>query len=119
MPNKYTKALLLLFCSFILLQRPSLAQNQPDSQSYKTERAVVIYAGGGISFFTGTVGTPAGFQASVQKQQGIGSLRLMYHPGHLLHVGLETGWVRFYSYTINNNGKQGATSTDATPILFV
>ena len=43
----------------------------------------------------------------------------MYHPGHLLHLGLETGWVRFYSYTIDNNGVKGTTELNATPLLFV
>ena len=43
----------------------------------------------------------------------------MWHPGRLMHIGLETGSMRFYSYTIDNNGKKGTTEINATPIFFI
>jgi hypothetical protein len=119
MQNKYSQTLLFLLSFCILMQATSLAQADTAGKAYKKEKAVVIYAGGGFSFFTGEVGTPAGFNAAVEKTHFIGTLRVMWHPGHLMHVGLETGSVRFYSYTIDNNGKKGTTAVNATPLLFV
>src|SRR5918993_6128716 len=98
MQNKHIKILSFLFCVCILLQKTSIAQTEPDSTNYRTDKAVIIYVGGGMSYFIGKAGTPAGFDADVKKLHPIGSLRLMWHPGHLLHAGIETGWLRFYSY---------------------
>jgi hypothetical protein len=108
--------------NFVFAQEADSVKALPvkkDSGSYKTERAVVIYLGGGLSIFAGELGTPSGFNASVTKNHPVGSLRIMWHPGHLMHLGLETGWVRFYSYTIDNNGIKGTTELNATPLLFV
>jgi hypothetical protein len=105
--------------SFCIIQVISHAQDEVDPKAYKTEKAVVVYAGGGISFFAGKTGTPSGFDADIKKFHPIGTLRLMWRPGKLLHAGLETGWVRFYSYTIENSGKEGKTEVRATPILLV
>jgi len=102
-----------------MMQNNSFAQSDTDPKAYRTEKAVIIYAGGGVSYFIGKVGTPSGFDADVKKIHPIGTLRLMWHPGHLLHAGIETGWVRFYSYSIDNNGKKGTTEINATPILLV
>jgi hypothetical protein len=43
----------------------------------------------------------------------------MWHPGYLIRVGLETGWVPFYSYEVTNNGFKGTASVRAIPVLFV
>ncbi|MGZ5190294.1 MAG: hypothetical protein ACXWCZ_04695 [Flavisolibacter sp.] len=101
------------------MQKTSIAQTEHDPKAYRTEKAIILYAGGGLSYFIGKAGTPNGFDADVKKTNPIGSLRLMWHPGHLLHAGLETGWLRFYSYSIDNNGKKGTTEINATPILLV
>lgn len=97
----------------------SFAQTTTDSKAYKTEKAVVVYAGGGISYFIGKAGTPTGFEPDIVKLHPMGSLRVMWHPGNLLHAGLETGWLRFYTYTIDDNGNEGRTEINATPILLV
>src|SRR5829696_1076934 len=119
MQNKRFQRLLFLLCFCISLQTTSVAQTDTTSEAYKTEKAIVIYGGGGLSFFTGKVGTPAGFDAEVEKTHFIGTFRVMWHPGHLMHLGIETGMVHFYSYTIDNNGKKGTTEVNATPLFFI
>ena len=131
MQNKWNYKRIIPAVILLLMQSPVFAQAvdsagvssvslaTKDSASYKKEKAVVIYLGGGLSVFAGELGTPSGFDASVTKNHPVGSLRVMWHPGHLLHQGLETGWVRFYSYTIDNNGVKGTTELNATPLLFV
>ena len=131
MQNNRRYTVFFLCCFFAVMQNSALGQvadstisvtavtTKKDSSSYKNERAVVIYLGGGLSIFAGELGTPSGFDANVTKNHPVGSLRIMWHPGHLLHLGLETGWVRFYSYTIDNNGVKGTTELNATPLLFV
>jgi len=119
MRNKQNSTMLIFLCCCIGLQSIAFAQTDSTKKAYKTENAIIVYAGGGGSFFTGKSGVPAGLNAEVENVHLIGSLRVMWHPGHLLHIGLETGSLRFYSYTIDNNGKKGTTQVDATPIFFV
>jgi hypothetical protein len=42
----------------------------------------------------------------------------MWYPDHLLRVGFETGWVRFYSYTLHG-AADGNLYTSAAPLLLV
>ena len=109
MQSNHTIRLILLLCICLQMRNISFSQTNPDTKAYKTEKAVVIYAGGGLSYFIGKAGTPSGFQPVIDKLHPIGMLRVMWHPGNLLHAGLETGWLRFYSYTIDDNGNEGKT----------
>jgi len=80
---------------------------------------LTAYIGGGISFYQGTAGTPSGLKASVTKVKPATTLRVMWKPDFLLRVGLESGLVQFYSYTIDDAGIKSATSVEAVPILMV
>ena len=96
------------------------AQTDTAHKKNRGEYALVLYAGGGISFYSGDPGTPSGLNAvEVNKVYPSATLRVMWHPDHLLRVGLETGWNTFYSYKVNNNGITGSVHVRATPILLV
>jgi opacity protein-like surface antigen len=105
---------LVLFCSSVLAQ-DTTRQDQPKRGRY----ALVLYAGGGISRFTGSAGTPLGVQANTTLQHPIGTFRVMWHPDHFLRVGIETGKVVFYSYTVDDAGIKGDAMTSAVPIIVV
>jgi hypothetical protein len=109
--NRYKNIFFLLFCF------PILAFSQEEKE--KGEYALVAFAGGGISFFQGHAGTPGSLNAVVNRKAPIGTFRLMWYPDQLLRVGVETGWVKFYSYEIDDNGVKSSTEITGTPILVV
>ncbi len=105
-----------IFLFFLLLFSLSVcAQNS----RVPGQSTLILYAGGGISAYQGKAGTPSGLEAPTRRQHPIGTARMLWHPDHLLRVGLESGWLRFYSYTINDNGIRSSTEVRATPILVV
>ena len=77
-----------------------------------------LYVGGGVSFYQGTPGTPAGLKATVSDVKPAATIRAMWKPDFLLRVGIETGLVQFYSYTIDDGGVKSSTSLEAVPILL-
>ena len=80
----------------------SFAQTTTDSKAYKTEKAVVVYAGGGISYFIGKAGTPTGFEPDIVKLHPMGSLRVMWHPGNLLHYIDRSGTLNTETILLKN-----------------
>lgn len=94
-------------------------QRDVDSAKKSGEYALVAYVGGGISFFMGDAGTPAGLKATKTIVNPIGTLRIMWQPDHLLRVGLETGWTNFYSYKVDDNNVKGKVNVQSIPILLV
>jgi hypothetical protein len=109
--NRY-KNIFFLFFLF-----PLMALSQEEKE--KGEYALVAFAGGGISFFQGHAGTPGSLNAAVNRKAPIGTFRLMWYPDQLLRVGVESGWVKFYSYEIDDNGVKSSTEITGTPILVV
>lgn len=111
----------LIFCWQVTVNAQAVLENKRDIDSAKKsgEFALVAYVGGGISFFTGKAGTPAGLNSNISTTNPIGSIRVMWHPDHLLRVGLESGWLNFYSYTAENNNVKGKVNVQSIPILLV
>src|SRR5882724_5197759 len=122
----YRSYIILAFCIFCM-QATVLAQavigphDQRDVDSAKKsgEYALVAYIGGGISFFTGDAGTPAGLNATKTVVNPVGTFRIMWQPDHLLRVGLESGWTNFYSYSVEDNSVKGKVHVQSIPILLV
>ena len=94
-------------------------QRDIDSAKKSGEYALVLYAGGGISFFAGDAGTPAGLNATKTLVSPIATFRVMWQPDHLLRVGLESGWMNFYSYKAEDNSIKGKVNVRAIPIILV
>lgn len=111
---------MLAFVFFLLLSLDGAAQGRAKALLGKRDdQAIVIYAGIGMSQFTGDAGTPAGLPAVIDRSHITGSLRIMWHPGYLLRIGVETGFLHFYSYRVESGGVPGNTEVRAIPILFV
>jgi hypothetical protein len=90
-----------------------IAQPHPDSSF-----AVVLYGGGGITRYVAEINTPAGIRATVHPGGSAFTFRAMWYPDHLLRVGIETGWVRFFSYTLHG-ATDGNLYLSAAPMLLV
>jgi hypothetical protein len=97
------------------------AQNPDEFTSRPTGRgeySLVLYTGGGLGFFASKNGAPDYLQPTVSRINPVGTVRIMWHPDHLLKAGLETGNIRFYSYTLRDSaGREGKIALDAIPVL--
>lgn len=76
-----------------------------DTTENKTpgEYSLVLYAGGGLSFYASPPGVPLSVPTKLNRIGVGGTLRVMWHPDHLLRLGVETGRIPFYSYSIEDN----------------
>jgi hypothetical protein len=91
----------------------AFADEKPDSAF-----AVVVSGGGGLSFYIAEINPPADLPSNVRRGGLSGSLRVMWHPDHLLRVGVESGWTRFFSYSLKK-GSEGNLYLSAVPLLLV
>ncbi|MDT8322555.1 MAG: hypothetical protein RRA94_00485, partial [Bacteroidota bacterium] len=82
--------------------------------------AISLTAGAGYSHYLYDVEAPA----DIERSGMTANLRLMWHPDHRLRIGLESGWSRFYRYTVEQvQSSFGTTdaslSLSAVPLLVV
>lgn len=98
-----------------------LAQsNVKKDSTVKRKQSFVLYVGGGPSHYTSSINpTPGILQGNVTKTSVAGTIKFMWHPGYRLNLGIETGFVNFYSYKVKNGNVAGKVSVSAIPILIV
>lgn len=90
-----------------------------DGPSIKKEFALVAYFGGGITYYSAEPGVPVFGETDVNRNAPIGTLRVLWHPDHRLRVGIESGFTRFYSYTLSGiNNARGRLELKAIPLLL-
>ncbi len=112
-------ARLIPIVAFAWLAVPVMAQEQARTDTVSGEYALVAYVGGGLSMYSHKPETPAFLDASTSTLGLCGSLRVMWHPDHLLRLGIETGRTRFYGYTFSDGTEQGEVDLTAVPLLLV
>ncbi|MDQ3100219.1 MAG: hypothetical protein M3R08_02430, partial [Bacteroidota bacterium] len=78
---------------------------------------MVFTLGAGASYFASEPGVPQHLDTEVKISGRAFSARLMWHPGHLIRVGLESGFTDLYSYSIES-GKKRSVAVQAIPILL-
>jgi hypothetical protein len=109
-----TIALLFAFCLPIAAQEEGFTSEG----NKRGEYALVLYAGGGLSYYFSTGGAPTYLQPDLRKFSPVGTVRLMWHPDHLVKVGLETGRMTFLNYTARDSvGNIAKVQTNAVPLL--
>jgi hypothetical protein len=85
----------------------------------RNEYALVVYGGSGPGYYFSVSGVPDYLQPKVQKISPVSTIRLMWHPDHLIKVGLETGFMTFVSYKLKDSlGKDGKIRLNAIPVLI-
>ena len=82
--------------------------------------SVVAAAGGGYAQYV----APYDPAFDINRNGAALTLRVMWHPDHLLRVGLETGWSRMYAYTLKDvqtpfGPTQTSLGLSAIPMLLV
>ena len=81
--------------------------------------SLVVYVGGGLGYYPITPGLPpADLPSDLTRFGGSGTVRVMWHPDHLIRLGLETGWTMLYSYRLTQP-PPGELHLSAVPLLWV
>lgn len=116
MRNRYAWALI-----WALTELSSPVNAQTDStESKRGPYAVVLTAGGGLSYYSTYVGVPPGLEQVKVSRFGIPvTFRAMWYPDHRLRIGLETGLLPLYSYQGTAGGERSRVYASAVPILLV
>ena len=108
--------------SFLLMVGPLAAQDK-DTLANKQkagEYALVAYGGLGLSVYSHTPETPSYLNADPTQIGFMSTFRVMWHPDHLLRLGIETGHTNFYNYTFADEaGVKGSVDVSAVPLLLV
>jgi|GEM_PF-524615 len=113
-----------VFCRRAETFTTQTSRNPPPADSThrasgRGEYALVLYAGGGLSWYSTPVGVPDGTQGVNVNRQGVPiTFRVMWHPDQQLRVGMESGYLPLYDYTSQSAGKPGEVKVAAIPILL-
>ena len=81
--------------------------------------SLVAYAGGGMGYYLSSAGAPGYLTPTLHRWNPAGTLRILWHPDHLLKAGWETGYVTFYSYDLKDSAsRSGKIALNAIPVLL-
>ncbi|HUC79977.1 MAG TPA: hypothetical protein VMR70_03640 [Flavisolibacter sp.] len=109
------------FLFFFLFSLQAFGQEDEfSSQPQKRgEYGWVVYVSGGAGYYASNRGAPNYLNREVSNLSHVSNIRIMWHPDHLLKVGLETGHMTFYSYTFKDSaGVSGKAKVYAIPVLI-
>jgi hypothetical protein len=104
----------------LVLATTAFAQDKEftSSPNRKGLHSLVAYFSGGVAFYASEAGAPEHLSPKLNNLNRIGSLRVMWHPDHLLKLGVETGYLTFYSYSFTDSSRNsGKVSLNAVPVL--
>jgi hypothetical protein len=115
---------LLAILLLLLLLNPAGAQKPENSlftsKPTKGRYSLVAYLNGGAGYYFSSRGAPAFLNPKLTRVNPVYTARVMWHPDHQIKVGLESGLVRFYSYSLTDSaGKSGHIALEGIPILLV
>jgi hypothetical protein len=78
----------------------------------------VAYFNGGPGYYVSNKGAPPFLSRNISNLSHVATFRIMWHPDHLLHVGLETGHLTFYTYRFRDSANtEGTVRLSAVPLL--
>ena len=86
----------------------------------KRRQSLVLQVGGGISSYAAPINIrPIELPGSIKRISPAATVRVMWYPNYRLRVGIETGYMNFYSYSIKNGNTEGKVTLSAVPLLLV
>ena len=107
---------MLSACFYAGAQQEELYTSRPTGRG---QYSLVAYIGGGMSSYLSPKVSPEYLQAGSNRINPVGTVRILWHPDHLLKAGLETGYVTFYKYDFKDSaGKGGKVALNAVPFLL-
>ena len=108
-------------CFLLALASVGIAQTKSSGGEFLPAKreghgyALVAYVSGGLSYYASRGGTTTFLKTQVTKLNPVATVRVMWHPDHLLRLGVETGYVTFYTYTLKDT--VGKVALNAIPFL--
>src|SRR5688572_5946087 len=111
------KKLFLFFFFTALLTGEQCSGQEEDSSQKKAGYSLYLYAGGGISRYTASLEPPIAGVTNKQLVKPIGCLRIMWQTDHRLGLGLESGWVTWYSYESKHDSVAATIQLTSIPLL--
>jgi len=113
--KKFFLVSLLLLCLFQVYGQEQFS-SQPTKRS---QYSWVATFSGGAGYYVSNKGTPALLSRKISNLSHVTTFRLMWFPDHLLHVGLETGHLTFYTYSFRDSvNTEGVVKLKAIPVLI-
>jgi hypothetical protein len=115
----------VFFLSILLLAilsiNSSFAQSNVKTDTLvKRRQSLVLQIGGGLSAYVAPITIkPIELPGSIKRTSVSGTVRLMWYPNYRLRLGIESGFINFYSYRIKNADVPGKVNLDAIPLLVV
>lgn len=107
---------LVFFCATVNAQEGEFTSLPSRHGTY----SLVAYISGGAGYFASTKGYPGYLHANVRRVNPVSTIRILWHPDHLLKGGVETGYITFYAYSMrDSSGNKGKVALNATPVLLV
>lgn len=112
------KSFLLLVLLLCLLK--TYSQEEFSSQpARRGAYAWVAYFSGGPGYYVSNKGAPQYLTRNISNLSHVTTFRVMWFPDHLLHVGLETGHLTFYTYSFRDSvNREGSVKLTAIPVLI-
>lgn len=111
----------ILLSTALLLSLTALAQVQEftSSTNQRGDHSLVLYVSGGFGYYYQQNQSAPGFVSpKLSNLHRIGTVRLMWHPDHLLKLGIESGYLTFFRYTFRDSvGNSGKLALTAVPVL--
>jgi hypothetical protein len=117
MQNNKRFFFLLVFLTCLL---HGYSQEAFSSQPTKrAQYAWVAYFSGGPGYYVSNKGAPPYLSRKISNLSHVTTFRIMWFPDHLLHVGLETGHLTFYTYRFKDSvDREGVVQLKAIPVLI-
>ncbi len=115
--NKYFVFLVLLVLTTINVY--SQAEDITSPPEREKPYALLLYVSGGLGYFPSNQGAPDYLHPKISRINAVSTARIMWKPDHRVKVGLETGYITFYSYKLTSeSGQKGKVSLNAVPVLL-
>ena len=114
------KMFLRFFFAFVALAVGMAAVGQ-DSMATKKKRnySLDLYVGGGVSYYAAPLKPAVEGVENKKLVFPIGTFRLMWQPDHRLGLGIESGYVNFYSYEVKHDTVSAKIKLTAIPVLVM
>lgn len=111
----------LKFCVLVVFMAAALPARCQEFTSMPTrgQYALVAYISGGAGYYPGYAGALSYLKPNISNVNPVSTFRVMWHPDHLVKLGLETGYLTFLSYTLRDSaGNTGKVQLNAVPLLI-
>ena len=111
------KKILFFVITVFLVTAKSISQ-ETDSTKRKANYSLVLYAGGGVSQYLAALEPAIPGVENKQLVHPAATFRVMWQPDHLLSLGIESGYVTWFSYESNHDTVAAKIAMSSIPLLI-